>query len=363
MQINNYFENIEDPRIERKKLHGLDTIFSLTIIAVLCGIKSWEQIALFGRLRQKELSAVIDFSNGVPSHDTIERVYSMINPDSFHSCFVAWTKALSEDNKGLIAIDGKVSRNSHDKYNNRESLYLVNAWASENKLVLGQFKTQGKGHEIAGVKSLLEILDIKGSIISIDAIGCQKEIAQIIIGKKADYILAVKDNQEKLREDITGSFALLKSGSTDEQTEKNSGRVESRKCDVITNLKMVGNKTEWEGIKSIVRIDSKRFINEQEQTQTRYYISSLNKSAKEFNYLIRSHWGIENSLHWILDVNFDEDKSRKRKGHAAQNFALTNKIAINLLNRETKSKLSMTHKKLRANYDMPYVKTLLNFNA
>ena len=320
MQINNYFKNIEDPRIERKKLHSLDTIFSLTIIAVICGIKSWEQIAMFGRLRRKELSSIMDFSNGVPSHDTIERVYSMINPDTFNSCFIAWTKALTAGSKGLIAIDGKVARNSYDKYNNKEALYLVNAWASENKLVLGQYKTQGKGHEIAGIKNLLEILDIKGSIISIDALGCQKEIAKIITEKKADYILAVKDNQEQLREDITGSFALLNPESTDEQTEKNSGRIESRKCSVISNLKMVGKKSEWTNIKSIIQIDSKRIINEQEQTQTRYYISSLNRSASEFNALVRSHWGIENSLHWVLDVNFSEDKSRKRKGYAAQNL-------------------------------------------
>lgn len=363
MQIKNYFGSIEDPRIDRKKLHSLDTIFSLTIIAVICGIKSWEQIAFFGRLRQKELSSMIDFSNGVPSHDTIERVYSLINPDAFQSCFVSWTRALYSSNKGLIAIDGKVSRNSHDKYSNKEPLYLVNAWASENKLVLGQFKTQGKGHEIVGIKSLLEILDIENSIISIDAIGCQKEIAEIIVNKKADYILAVKDNQEQLREDITSSFTLIKPKDMDEQTEKNSGRVEFRKCSVISNLKMIGKKAEWKGIKSIVQIESKRFINNEQQEQTRYYISSLEKSAMEFNALIRSHWGIENSLHWILDVNFDEDKSRKRKGYAAQNFALTNKIAINLLNQEKKSKLSMTHKKLRANYDTPYLKTLLNFNA
>ena len=362
MQINNYFKSIEDPRIDRKKLHSLDTIFSLTIIAVLCGIKSWEQIAMFGRLRQKELSDIIDFTNGVPSHDTIERVYSLINPDAFHVCFVSWTKALDE-NKGLIAIDGKISRNSYDKYSNKEPLYLVNAWASKNKLVLGQFKILGKGHEIAGIKGLLEILDIKNSIISIDAIGCQKEIASQIVEKGADYIIAVKDNQERLREDITSSFTVIKPESTDKQTEKNSGRIESRKCSVMTNLKMIENKSEWEGIKSIVQIESTRFINQQKQAETRYYISSLNKSSEEFNALIRSHWGIENSLHWILDVNFDEDKSRKRKGYAAQNFSLTNKIAINLLNQETKSKLSMTHKKLRAAYDTAYLKTLLNFNA
>lgn len=363
MQINKYFESIADPRIDRKKLHSLDTIFSLTIIAVLCGIKSWEQIAMFGRLRQKELSEIIDFTNGVPSHDTIERVYSLINPDAFHACFVSWTKTLHENNKKLIAIDGKVSRNSYDKHKSIPPLYLVNAWASKNKLVLGQFKTPGKGHEIAGIKSLLEIVDIKNSIVSIDAIGCQKEILSQLVEKGADYIIAVKDNQERLRQEITSSFTVIKPQSTDNRTEKSSGRVESRTCHVLTNLKMIEKKSEWEGIKSIVQIESTRFINQQQQRETRYYISSLNKPAKELSALIRSHWGIENSLHWILDVNFDEDRSRKRKGYAAQNFSLTNKIAINLLNQEAQSKLSMTHKKLRANYDTAYLKILLNFNA
>lgn len=363
MQINNYFNAIEDPRISRKKLHSLDTIFSLTIVAVLCGIKSWEQIALFGRLRQKELSDIIDFSNGVPSHDTIERVYSLINPDKFQACFIAWTKALSEKQTELIALDGKVARNSNDKNKNQEPLYLVNAWASENKLVLGQFKTQGKGHEIIGIKNLLNMLDIKDKIITIDALGCQKEIALQIVNKEGNYILAVKDNQEQLRKDITSSFAIIKPESTDEQTEKNSGRVELRKCTVINNLKMIEQKKEWEGIKSIIQIETKRCVSNEQQEQTRYYISSLNETAKVFNGFIRRHWGIENSLHWILDVNFDEDKSRKRKGYTAQNFILTNKIAINLLNQEKKSKLSMTHKKLRANYDKEYLKTLLNFNA
>lgn len=363
MEINNYFSSIADPRIDRKKLHSLDTIFSITIIAAICGIKSWEQIALFARLREKELSEIIDFSNGIPSHDTLERVYSVINPDEFHGCFMAWTKALCNNSSKLIAIDGKVSRSSYDTNANKQPLYLVNAWASENKIVLGQFKTSGKGHEIVGIKELLEMLDIKDSIISIDALGCQKEIAAIIIDKKADYILAVKDNQQQLREDITSSFAILTPNSSDEQIEKNSGRIETRKCSVITNLKMIEKKVDWKNIRSIAQIESTRLTNGQEQTQTRYYISSLDKSAKELNGLIRSHWGIENSLHWILDVNFDEDKSRKRKGYSSQNFALTNKIAINLLNQEKESKLSMTHKKLRANYDLPYLKKVFNFNA
>lgn len=363
MQINDYFKTIEDPRIDRHKLHSLDTIFSLTVVAVICGIKSWEQIAFFGKLRQKELSTIIDFSNGVPSHDTIERVYSMINPAAFHACFITWTQALQHCKNDLIAIDGKVARKSYDTYTNKEALYLVNAWACKNKLVLGQFKTAGKGHEIAGIKNLIEILDIKGSIVSTDALGCQTEIASLVIDKGADYILAVKDNQEHLRKDITSSFAILKSNDTFEQTEKNSGRIESRKCSIINNLKMIANKEQWKEIKSIIQIESKRTIAGQEQEQTRYYISSLNKTAEEMNALIRSHWNVENNLHWVLDVNFDEDKSRKRKGYSAENFALTNKIVINLLNKEQSCKLSMTHKRLRANYDSDYLKQLLNFNA
>ncbi|TAL62837.1 MAG: ISAs1 family transposase [Bacteroidetes bacterium] len=363
MQIKDYFNSIEDPRIERSKQHSLDTIFSLTTTTVICGIKAWEQIAMFGRLRQKELSSIIDFTNGVPSHDTIERVFSLINPDAFHTCFVAWTSALYNAGNKLIAIDGKIARRSFDTAQNKQALYLVNAWASENKLVLGQFKTQGKGHEIAGIKDLLNILDIKGSIISLDALGCQKEIVSLIVEKKADYIIAVKDNQEQLRNDITSSFSIIKAGSVAEQIEKNNGRTDVRKCTVISNLKMIEKKAEWVGVKSIIQIESKRMISDKEQTQVRYYISSLEKPADEFNKLIRSHWGIENSLHWILDMNFDEDKSRKRKGHSSQNFALVNKVAINLLNEDKETKLSMTHKKLKANYDIDYVKRLINFDA
>jgi predicted transposase YbfD/YdcC len=361
MEINKYFGSIADPRINRRKLYSLDTIFGITIVASLCGIKSWEQISMFAKLRQSELSQIIDFSNGIPSHDTIERVYSMIQPEAFHACFVAWTNALCNTNNKLIAIDGKVARSSYDKYKNEQPLYLVNAWASENKLVLAQYKTSGKGHEIAGIKELLAILDIKDSIISIDALGCQKDITEQIIDKKADYILAVKDNQELLRKDITSSFSVIKPSSVDEQIEKNSGRIDTRKCSIINDLKMISKCKEWKAIQAIVQIETTRFTHEKLQTETRYYITSLKKTAQEMNALIRSHWGIENSLHWILDVNFDEDKSRKRKGYSSENHALTNKIAINLLNNETQSKLSMTNKKLRANFDLNYLKSLLNF--
>lgn len=361
--LSDYFKNIEDPRISRKKLHSLDTIFNITIVSAICGIKSWEQMSYFANLKKEELSEWVDFSNGIPSHDTLERVYSLIDPLSFHECFVAWTKSLSQSNHNLIAIDGKVAKGSSDKFLGKEALYLVNAWASENKLVLGQFKVSGKGHEIVGIKELLKIIDVKGSIISIDAIGCQKDIAELIIEKEANYLLAVKDNQENLRKDITSSFALLKPMSTDETIGKQSGRIETRRCSIITNLKWVKSVAEWKSLIVIIKIETTRTSNNINEMETRYYISSVLKTAKEFNQLIRGHWGIENSLHWVLDVNFNEDKSRKRKGYSSQNIALTNKIAINLLNNDRDNKLSMTHKKLKANHDSNYLKKLINFNA
>jgi predicted transposase YbfD/YdcC len=362
MQIHEYFGSIEDPRIERSKLHSLSTILGLTIVASLCGIKSWEQISSFGEFRQKELSAILDFSNGVPSHDTLERVYSMINPQYFLDCFMSWTQALNNC-KGLIAIDGKVARSSYDTYHKKGAIYLVNAWANENKLVLGQYLVEGKGHEIEGIKQLLALLDIKGSIVTIDAIGCQKEIVSQIIEKEADYLIAVKDNQETLRENITSSFAVLRPCDQHTDLDKNGGRVEIRTCSVIDNLKMIENFDQWSGLKSIIQLESTRSIGKVTQTEVRYYISSLNTSAETFNKSIRGHWGIENSLHWQLDVSFNEDKSRKRKGFSAQNYSLTNKIAINLLNSEKKSKLPLVKKKLKANYDIGYIKELIFFDA
>ena len=362
MQIHEYFGSIEDPRIERSKLHSLSTIFGLTIIASLCGIKSWEQISSFGHFRQKELSVILDFSNGVPSHDTLERVYSVINPQHFLDCFMSWTQALYKC-KGLVAIDGKVARNSYDSYHKKGAIYLVNAWASENKLVLGQYLIDGKGHEIEGIKQLLALLDIKGSTITLDAIGCQKEIVSQIIEQEADYLIAVKDNQGTLRENITSSFAVLQPSDQHTDLDKTGGRVEIRTCSVIKNLKMIDNLDQWTGLKSIIQLESTRIVNNVKQTEVRYYISSLDENAEVFNKSIRSHWGIENSLHWQLDVSFDEDKSRKRKGFSAHNYALTNKIALNLLNAQTNSKLPLCRKKLKANYDIEYIKELIHFDA
>jgi predicted transposase YbfD/YdcC len=364
MTVFSHFSSVSDPRILRSKLHSLNTIFGLTITAVLCGMKSWEHISAFGKERQEELSEMIDFTNGVPSHDTLSRVFSMINPIDFHTCFMAWTATLISVDKRLIAIDGKVAKNSYNNTDKLDALYLVNAWACENKLALGHFKTNGKGHELSGVKALLKMINIKGAIISADALSCQKDISHLIITGEADYILAVKDNQSILKNDIESSFSTLKATSVHEDLDKKSGSVYVRKCWVITNLKMLGNTAEsWCNLTSIIKIESSKTSNKSTSTEVRYYISSLKSSAKEFNDWIRSYWSIENSLHWVLDVNFNEDRSRKRKGYEAENFALINKTVINILNNETETKLSMVMKKLKAMCNISYLKKILNFDA
>lgn len=363
MQINEYFSSIKDPRIERSKLHSLSDIFGLTIIANICGIKSWEEISYFGELKQRELSQLLEFKNGVPSHDTLERVFSVINPKEFNQCFFSWAHALCKVNKELISIDGKVARNSFQGKSTSDPLYLVNAWATKNRIVLAQYKVESKGYELVGIKELLKLLNLYGSVISIDALGCQKDIAQYITEQNSDYILAVKDNQPLLKNDIVSSFSIQQPADKHTTVEKNSGRVESRTCSIINNFKHLSTKNEWPGLKSIIRIESERSIKDHMQKETRYYISSLKTVAKEFNESIRSHWGIENSLHWTLDVLFEEDKSRKRKGATAENFSLINKITMNILRNDTSNNLPLKRKQLKAAHDFKYLKFLLNFDA
>ena len=358
MQIQEFFAGMNDPRIERHKLHSIEDILTLTLLALLCGVKSWENIELFGKTKQSELSGVLNLKNGVPSHDTIERVFSLINPSEFNSRFIEWTRSLSEVKGDLIAIDGKTARRTHKSRDKSDARHIISAWASQNRLVLGQFSTLGKGHEIAGIKELLAKLDINGSVISIDAIGCQKEIAKQIIEQGADYILAVKDNQGQLRTQIEESFLRQKQLETDIQLDKGHGRIETRICSVINNMGWMNDTELWPEIQSLLRIESTREIAGIKQHQTRYYISSLKESAGVFNQLIRSHWSIENTLHWTLDMVFREDECRKRKGYSAENFTLVTKIAFNLLKRD-KRRITGVGKQHLASWDNKYLISLL----
>ncbi|MBE0639559.1 MAG: ISAs1 family transposase [Bacteroidales bacterium] len=358
--LHEHFGNISDPRINRHKRHLLIDVIILTILAVICGAESWDSIELFGKTKIDFLKTILKLPNGIPSHDTINRVFSMLNSRRFEQVFTQWANTLID--KGikheLIAIDGKTVRRSKDTYHGKSAIHLVNAWANQNQLVLGQYKTDNKSNEITAIPELLELLDIKGSIISIDAMGTQTKIAQQIVDAQADYILALKDNQQELKEEVESIFNVQTPEFSNETVDKGHGRLEIRKCDVVNNLEFAHGKEKWANLTSIVRIKSERTIASKTETETRYYISSMNADAVRFNQYIRSHWGVENSLHWTLDMTFREDEQRKRNGKSAQNFALINKIALNLLRRD-KSKGSMKSKRLKAGWDNSFLLSII----
>ena len=358
--LHQYFGSISDPRIKRNKRHLLTDIIILTILAVICGAESWDSIELFGKTKIDFLKKILKLPNGIPSHDTINRVFSMLNPRRFEQVFAQWTNSLMDKDieMELIAIDGKTVRGSKDSYHEKSPIHLVNAWANQNQLVLGQYKTDKKSNEITAIPELLDILDIKGSIITIDAMGTQTKIAQKIVTGDAEYILALKDNQKELREEVESTFRVQTPDFSNETVDKGHGRFEIRKCDVINNLEFVNGKEKWAKLTSLIRINSERTIKDKTETESRYYISSLNADAACFNYYIRMHWGVENSLHWTLDMTFREDEQRKRNGKAAQNFALINKIALNLL-RKDKSKGSIKSKRLKAGWDNQFLLDIL----
>ena len=358
-----HFKCLKDPRINRNKQHSLQDILSLVVIGIICGADSWDAIEEFGKAKKEFLSTFLSLPNGIPSHDTINRVFSLIQPKKFELAFISWAKSLKnkEISSEVIAIDGKSIRGSKDSFHGSKAIHLVNAWACSNELVLGQLKVDGKSNEITAIPVLLDLLDIEGCIVTIDAMGTQREIATKIIENKADYILALKGNQGNLEEEVESIFRVQNVEDEAIDIEKNRGRIETRTCQIIRDLKFLDKKENWEGLKSIIKITSIREIGDKKTTETRLYISSLEHSAKEINKYIRSHWAIENSLHWTLDMTFNEDRQRKRDKNAAENFAQAQKIALNLLKIENSTKMSIKTKRLKAAWDNQYLLKLLNF--
>jgi len=340
-----YFCTMKDHRINRKKLHPLINIVAIAIVGVICGMATWEEISLFGKLKKDFFSKFLDLKNGIPSKDTFRRFFIALDPQVFELHFTEWAKALAEkinkkiDNevnhdkevdKESINIDGKTIRQA-SRMQEDNPIHLVSAWAGANELILGQVKTEEKSNEITAIPLLLEALFLEDSIVTIDAMGCQKNIVEKIVEKKADYVLALKGNHPTLLEDVTRSFDKKNCDDFYQTINSDHGRIEERKCSIITDLNFIFDREAWKNLKSIVRIDSQRTIKKtgEIQQETRYYISSLNH-AKQILNANRSHWGVENSLHWCLDMVFGEDRSSKRKGFSAQNFSLINKIALNL---------------------------------
>lgn len=357
-----FFAGLEDPRVERTKDHLLSDIIFITIAAVVSGAESWYDIEDFGVAKQEWLKKFLRLPNGIPTHDTFNRVFAALDSDELAMCFLTWTQSVCERTKGeVISIDGKSLRGSSQR-GSKSMVHMVSAWASANNIVLGQLKVDDKSNEITAIPALLEVLALSGCIVTIDALGCQKNIASAIIDKGADYVLALKGNQGELHDQVQDSFRFLEVSSTTQQTDLGHGRVEKRVCSLIDDLSMIEQKDQWKGLHSIIRIESERYTKStgDSQQETRYYISSAKGNADRFNGIIRDHWKIENSLHWVLDVAFREDQSQKRAGNAAQNFSVITRIALNLLKNDAQAKRSVKGKRLKAAWNNEYLERVLN---
>ena len=358
-----YFSEMQDFRINRKKQHLLTDIITLTIAAVLSGMKSYDEIEDFGMVREAWLRTFLELPNGIPSHDTINRVFSHMDPVKFETCFRNWVGSiLGSSTGGLISIDGKTICGAKN-HGIKSPIHMVSAWASDSNIVLGQIKVNEKSNEITAIPELLKSLFIKGSLISIDAMGCQEDIAECIIEGEGDYLLAVKNNQQSLYENIEDSFRFLKTASYDEDIDIGHGRIETRKCTVITDLTHIEAPERWKNLSVLIKLESERCFKAYGKTEKsiRYYIGSKSGNASFYQQNIRGHWGIENKLHWTLDIDFQEDADRKRNKNAAQNFSLANKVALNILKNDHTKNISLRRKMNIAALDLNYLLVLLKF--
>jgi predicted transposase YbfD/YdcC len=368
--IEKHFGSITDPRIERTKLHKLIDILVIAICGAICNCDSWEDIEEFGSAKQEWFETFLELPHGIPSHDTFNRVFARLDALEFRTCFIGWVSAASELIGGqVIAMDGKVLRRSHDREIGKGAIDMVSAWACANKLVLGQVKVDEKSNEITAIPQLLKALAIAGCIITIDAMGCQTEIAKTIVQEEADYVLALKDNQGNLFEDTQKLFEDLESSQYqaypcdyEKTVNKGHGRIEIRACWTISDPQILGHLRglkNWEKLLTVSRIRSQRWIGDEKTCEDRFYIASI-VGAKQVLAAVRSHWGIENSLHWTLDMAFDEDRSRIRKDNGPENFGILRHIALNLLKQEKTSKRSIKGKRLLASWKEDYLLKVLS---
>jgi predicted transposase YbfD/YdcC len=356
-----YFAELSDPRVERNREHRLEEILLIAIAAVLSGAESWNDIEDYGQAKREWLKTFLTLPSGIPSHDTFNRVFAALDPEEMEKGFVAWVSSIAKLTAGeVVSIDGKALCGTYAA-GKKAIVHMVSAWANSNNLVLAQRKVEEKSNEITAIPKLLAALELSGTVVTIDAMGCQREIARQIIAKKADYVLAVKQNQGLLAEQVRDSFLLLPSAAVAEEIDCGHGRVERRTCAVIADLSLVEKSSAWASLQGLVRIQAERYHKATGKTEreTRYYITSLQPDATQLNRVIRQHWGIENKLHWVLDVAFGEDLSRKRQGHAAQNFSLLNRIALNLLKQDKSSQRGIKGKRLKAGWDHSYLLKLL----
>jgi len=361
---------IKDPRIERKKLHSLKDILVIAVCATICGADNWEDIAEFGSSKQEWFSGFLELENGIPSHDTFRRVFILLDNIELKTLFVDWLSSAVSLSKGsLVNLDGKNLCGSREPLKGKKALNIGSAWAAEVSVVLGQVRCQEKSKEITAIPELLKILELAGCIVTIDAIGCQKEIVKQIVKKRADYVIALKGNQGKLHQDIKDYLDWAERvGFREigfdycETLEKGHGRIEQRRCWVTEEIDWLGEKEDWKNLKTIVMVEAIREVTGKERTvERRYFISSLEANAKELLRCVRGHWAIENQLHWCLDIGFREDNCQVREAVSAENLATLRHIGINLLKQEKSSKRGIEGKRKKAGWDENYLKKVLNF--
>lgn len=355
-----HFSPLEDPRIERNKRHALLDILVLVVSAVCSNAKGWEAIEDFGHAKLDWLRQYVPLVNGVPSHDCIEYVMTRLSPVKFRECFINWTQAVKREVQEVIAVDGKTARGSRDRANGGKPLHMVTAWACENRLVLAQEATDEKSNEITAIPKLLELLELKGCIVTLDAMGCQRAIAEQIKGQQGDYVMGLKGNQSNLHEAVDDYFTTAREHafnavphSYTEELDKAHGRLEIRRYWITEDLTTLPNIEVWTGLRSIGMVERECTQGDTTTVERRFFIASIPADAKLFAKAVRGHWGIENTLHWRLDVTFSEDASRIRKGNGPAMMTSIRHLCINLFEREG-SKLSLPKKQNKAAWDDTY---------
>lgn len=362
-----WFGDLKDPRPGHNVMHRFSDMLAIAILAVLCGADGWVDVATFGRCKEDWLRTFLPLPHGIPSHDTFGRVFGRLDPTAFEKCFMNWVAALAQSDGRLIAIDGKTLRHSFDTADQKAAIHMISAWSQANQLVLGQLTTEAKSNEITAIPELLKLLDLKGAVVTVDAMGCQKAIAEKIIDQGGDYILQVKDNQPSLHQDLQLLFAegmrkdCLGVGHTFvQEADKGHGRVETRRLWTTEEVGWYAQASQWKGLSRFICIESVREGNGKSSTDRRYYLSSIQKTtAGALLRIIRGHWGIENRLHWCLDVSFNEDSSRIRKGHAAENFSRLRRLALNLLRKDKTYKVGLKTKTKACSWDHQYLFNIL----
>ena len=366
ISIMEHFSSVSDPRILLKTSHKLNEIITITLCAVIAGADDWVEIADFGEAKEEWFKTFMDLPAGIPSHDTFGRVFSLINPREFEKSFAQWIQTFTRE-PGIVAIDGKTVRRSHDRANALSAIHMVNAWAVESGLVLGQVKTHKKSNEIKAIPELLKVLDLQGCTVTIDAMGCQKEIVREIVQQGAEYVISLKGNQGNLHKDVELFFEKAREENyheipqeTRETVDGGHGRIETRRYTLISDTTWFSEHSKWQGLKSFGMVESERQVGDEATHETRYYITSLSSDIKKFADAARGHWGVENSLHWCLDIAFREDDSRARLGNESENLAILHRFALSLIKQDRSRKSGVKASRKRAGWDIDYLAHLLN---